>query len=234
MKENVWSVTLMLISTGVASIGGYVGLSQYMSARPSVFVNVADVAVVPRKPPRPASLLARLRLIENRHRAYTGSEIVDLIQTLSEGQDDADVITKELKNLFLDGLADAIKTFDDQGRVLENLAKDLQSVAGNLDRPDFGRESLIDKLNELEDEYGTVTGHHIITLISDIEQQGDAGHKVDQKSRLSGLVLTFEGSHSNILSIISDLEGIKADVDLTKDDEKRRQSSSGRSHRREP
>lgn len=213
MKENVWTVILMLISTGVASIGGYVGLSQYMAARPSVFVDVADVIVVAGEPSWQASLLARLELIEETHIAYTGFEIVGLVQRLSEWQDDANVPLTELKNELLTRLADAIGIFEEQESDFENLAGRLQSVADNLDRSGFGREALIAELSELERQSGKVTGYHITSLTDDLRQQSDTEFEVGgQKAGLSDLVRTFRDSRLNVLSIVSDLKRVRGDV----------------------
>lgn len=218
MKVSVWLVLLTAIGTGIASIGGYVGLSDYLSARPSVFLNVVDVAVVPRKAPELASLLDRLELIEQRHKEYTGIDIIGLIREFQDrkcGPGATDAL-----DLFSGKLTDVIDIFREKRSDLESLVSGLDSLVDNLLGIETGGAKLIEKLEDLEMRYASVTGDSILSLIDDLEQQSDTGFDTDQqKEKLTALAGTFSDIFSNMRDLISDLQWIKDDAEM-KEDEK--------------
>ena len=218
MKVSIWLVLLTAIGTGMAAIGGYVGLSEYFSARPSVFLNIVDIAVVPRKPPKLASLLDRLRLIERRHKEYTSTDIIDLIDDLQRITDERGE-TNALGALPSE-LTEVIGSFREKRLDFDGLTQNLYSVAASLSEIETGREKLIEKLGALEKTYESVTELSILIFIHDLEQQSDTDFNVaQQKDNLVNLAGTFEDVSLNMEDLISDLQKVNDDADV-KGDEK--------------
>ena len=218
MKVSIWLVLLTAIGTGMASIGGYVGLSDYFSARPSVFLNVVDVAVVPRKPkvPQIASLLTRLDLIEGRHREYTSVDIIELINEF-KGIDESGAT--DVLDSFRGRLTNVIDIFSERRPSLESLASHLRTVADSLSGFETGREELIEKLENLEMTYALVTGDSILSLRDNLKQQSDEDFDSDQqRGKLDNLADTFKDVSSNMEALISDLQKVRDDAEMKSDE----------------
>ncbi len=208
-KRSSGLLTLTVIGIVVASIGGYVGLSEYWSAQPSVSVQLVDVAFVPPKPIPPTTIEDRLGRIESTYRAHTGDKITSLLAQSGNIRDE------DMRSSFAEELTVAIGFFEEEKKKeVDTLVLELKEVLDDL--PKLDRETLLIRLGEVETKHEKVTGLLVIYLMSTVERQSDVEfNSHDQDALLKELVETYQGYSLVFEDLVSDLRELREDVNPT-------------------